>query len=215
MYYNCYDNTNFVCSCHIVVYSISLVMQLGQLQSIIRSDFCTKILFGFLTCVLHNFFYLAKRRGSGVISHACHLLISYPEPASLLARMRGSGNADESQNNYDFSASALFIKRHLFVAISWSNIHKFIEGKANYGLNRKINIFFKSVMKRIQLFHEALDRGLQVLGYWGRKQHEPITFTYLIGVIQSLSSLPKGTQALGTRLNIRPRSTYKYSIICS
>ena len=29
-------------------------------------------------------------------------------------------------------------------------------------------------MKRIQLFHEALDRGLHAVGYWGRKQDKPI-----------------------------------------
>ena len=55
-------------------------------------------------------------------------------------------------NNYDFGTSALFVKRRLFVAISYSNIHRFIEGKANYDLNREINIFDKfdliSEMKR-------------------------------------------------------------------
>ena len=38
----------------------------------------------------------------------------------------------------------------------------------------KKSVFLISEMKRIQLFHEALDRGLQALGYWGRKQHKPI-----------------------------------------
>ena len=36
------------------------------------------------------------------------------------------------------------------------------------------SIFLISEMKRIKLFHEALGRDLQALGYWGRKQHKPI-----------------------------------------
>ena len=36
------------------------------------------------------------------------------------------------------------------------------------------SIFLIPEMKRIQLFYEALDRSLQALGYWGRKQHKPI-----------------------------------------
>ena len=60
--------------------------------------------------------------------------ISFPEPAFLMARQ------EALENNYDFGTSALFVKRRLFVAIS-SNIHRFIEDKANYDLNREINIF--------------------------------------------------------------------------
>ena len=61
------------------------------------------------------------------------------------------------------------------------NIHRFIEGKAKHDLNRE-SIFLISEMTRIQLFHEALDRGLPALGYWGRKQHKPI--------ISHISSIP-------------------------
>ena len=68
-----------------------------------------------------------------------------------------------NDDDYKFGTSALFVKRRLFVVVSLSNIHRFIAGKANYDLNREINILI-SEMKRTQLFHEALDRGLQALG---------------------------------------------------